>query len=76
MLRIGLGAAARMEIVGEAGSSNELLAQLAAAAPTIVLLDLSLGPPGPAALALLPALREQYPRLRVLLRARFITSST
>lgn len=66
VLRIGLGAAAGLEIVGEAGSGNEPLVQQAAAALTILLLDLSLGPPVPAALALLPALREQYPQLRVL----------
>ncbi|WP_310397462.1 response regulator transcription factor [Hymenobacter sp.] len=62
-LRIG-AAAAGLEVVGEAGTGDELLAQLAATAPTVVLLDLSL--PGPDAFALLPALREQYPLLRVL----------
>ncbi|WP_426059859.1 LuxR C-terminal-related transcriptional regulator [Hymenobacter sp. B1770] len=57
---------AGVEVVGEAGTGEELLAQLAEAAPTVVLLDLSL--PGPDVFALLPALREQYPQLRVLAR--------
>ncbi|MBJ6108746.1 response regulator transcription factor [Hymenobacter sp. BT523] len=65
-LRLGLVAAGSIEIVGEAGHGDELLALLATAAPTVVLLDLSL--PGPDAFALLPALRGQYPQLRVLAR--------
>ena len=63
-LRTGLGAAPALVVVGEAGTGDELLAQLASASPTVVLLDLGL--PGPDAFALLPALREQYPQLRVL----------
>ena len=65
-LRTGLGTAPGLMVVAEAGTGTELLAQLTTAAPTVVLLDLSL--PGPDALALLPALREQYPQLRVLAR--------
>ena len=65
-LRAGLGAAPGLMVVAEAGTGDELLAQLSAAAPTVVLLDLSL--PGPDAFALLPAMREQYPQLRVLAR--------
>lgn len=63
-LRLDLEGAVGLEIVGEAGSGDELLAQLALTAPTVVLLDLSL--PGPDAFALLSALRQQYPQLRVL----------
>jgi DNA-binding NarL/FixJ family response regulator len=66
VLRLGLAAAPGLEVVGEAGTGDELLAQLGPAAPTVVLLDLNL--PGPDALALLPALRGQYPLLRVLAR--------
>ena len=66
VLHIGLSAVAGLEIVGEANSGTELLAQLAAAAPTVVLLDLSL--PGPNIIALLPMLNEQFPLLRVLAR--------
>ncbi|GAB3851882.1 response regulator transcription factor [Hymenobacter terrigena] len=65
-LRIGLGAAIGLEIVGEAATSDELLAQLPTLSPTAVLLDLSL--PGPDAFAVLAALREQYPQLRILVR--------
>ena len=39
---IGLGAAAKLEIVGEANSGTELLGQQAATAPIVVLLDLNL----------------------------------
>jgi len=63
-LRTGLGAAPGLVVVGEAGTGDELLAQLASVAATVVLFDLSL--PGPDVFALLPALREQYPQLRVL----------
>ncbi|MDO7854146.1 LuxR C-terminal-related transcriptional regulator [Hymenobacter convexus] len=66
VLRRGLAAAPGLDIVGEAGTGDELLAQLSTATPTVVLLDLNL--PGPDALALLPALRGQYPQLRVLAR--------
>lgn len=65
-LRTGLGVAADVEIVCEAGNGDDLLAQLADFVPTVVVLDLNL--PGPDALALLPALRGQYPQLRVLAR--------
>jgi DNA-binding NarL/FixJ family response regulator len=64
-LRAGVEAGG-IEIVGEAGTGDELLARLATSASTVVLLDLSL--PGPDVFALLPALREQYPQLRVLAR--------
>ena len=66
VLHIGLSATAGLEIVGEASSGTELLGQLAATAPTVVLLDLNL--PGPNVIALLPVLSEQYPQLRVLAR--------
>ena len=65
-LRTGLGAAAGLEVAGEAGTGDELLAQLIRATPTIILLDLML--PGPDIFALLPALRAQYPQVRVLAR--------
>jgi DNA-binding NarL/FixJ family response regulator len=63
-LRAGLGATIGLEIAGEAGTGDELLEQLSRLAATVVLLDLNL--PGPDAFALLPALREQYPQLRIL----------
>ena len=65
-LRVGLGTCTRLEVVGEASTGEELLAQLSGAAPTIVLLDLNL--PGPDAFAVLAALRQQYPQLRILAR--------
>ena len=65
-LRFGLAPAGGIELVGEAGHGDELLQLLSTAAPTVVLLDLSL--PGPDAFALLPALRGQYPQVRVLAR--------
>jgi len=65
-LRSTLQAAANLEIVGEASNGEELLACLGSAAPTLVLLDLRL--PGPDVFTVLAALREQYPRLRVLAR--------
>ncbi|HEX8504862.1 MAG TPA: response regulator transcription factor [Hymenobacter sp.] len=65
-LRLGLEGATDVEVVCEAGNGDELLAQLADCVPTVVLLDLNL--PGPDAMALLPALRGQYPQLRVLAR--------
>ena len=63
-LRTSLAAAGGVSVVGEADTGTELLAQVAVASPTAVLLDLSL--PGPDVLALLPALCGQYPALRVL----------
>ncbi|MBF9141874.1 LuxR C-terminal-related transcriptional regulator [Hymenobacter properus] len=66
VLRLGLAAAPGLEVVGEAGDGDELLAQLSTASPSVVLLDLNL--PGPDAMALLPALRGQYPQVRVLAR--------
>ncbi|MBD2767473.1 response regulator transcription factor [Hymenobacter sp. BT664] len=65
-LRTGLGATTSFEIVSEAGTSDELLDQLARASAAVLVLDLNL--PGPDIFALLPALREQYPQLRVLAR--------
>ncbi len=59
-----LGATTGLEVVGAAGTGDQLLALLARTAPAVVLLDLNL--PGPDAFALLPALHEQYPLLRVL----------
>jgi DNA-binding NarL/FixJ family response regulator len=63
-LRAVLSAVPGLEVVGEASNGAELLALLPATAATVVLLDLHL--PGPDAFALLPALREQYPQLRIL----------
>jgi DNA-binding NarL/FixJ family response regulator len=63
-LRTSLAAAGGVSVVGEANNGTDLLAEVAVAAPTAVLLDLSL--PGPDVLALLPALLGQYPELRVL----------
>jgi DNA-binding NarL/FixJ family response regulator len=68
-LRLGLAAATGLEVVGEAGTGDELLGHLGTAAPAVVLLDLTL--PGPDAFALLPALRGQYPQVRVLARGEF-----
>jgi DNA-binding NarL/FixJ family response regulator len=65
-LQIGIGAAAGIEVVGEASTSDELLVALANMLPSVVLLDLTM--PGPDAFALLSALRQQYPQLRVLAR--------
>ena len=64
-LRLGL-AAAGLTVAAEAGTSAELLAALAAAAPSVLLLDLAL--PGADAFGLLATVREQLPRLRVLAR--------
>ena len=55
--RIGFAAVAGVVVVGEAGTSGELLARLAGAVPGVVLLDPNL--PGSNAFALLPALRER-----------------
>lgn len=63
-LRIGMEAAKDVAVVGEAGSGDELLALLGTTPADVVLLDLNL--PGPDAFALLPALRSQYPRVRLL----------
>lgn len=63
-LRLGLAAVAGLEVAGEAGSGEELLALLPRANATVLLLDLAL--PGPDAPALLPALHAQAPALRVL----------
>jgi len=63
-LRASLAAAPHVEVVGEASNGQELLTLLATAGATAVLLDLSL--PGPDAVGLLPALRGQYPELRLL----------
>ncbi|MBO2010019.1 LuxR C-terminal-related transcriptional regulator [Hymenobacter negativus] len=65
-LRIGLGAAVGLEVVGEVGTGAELLDAVASVAPSMVLLDL--GMPGPDVFAVLLALREQYPQLRILAR--------
>ena len=65
-LRLGLAAAAGIDVVAEAGSATELLAALAATAPSVLLLDLAL--PGADAFALLATLREQQPHLRVVAR--------
>jgi DNA-binding NarL/FixJ family response regulator len=53
-----------LEIVGEIVDAENLLAQAEATHPDLVLLDWSL--PGVAAVDLLPALRQAYPALSVL----------
>jgi len=65
-LRIGLEAVVGLEVVGEVGSGAELLEAAAVLSPSVVLLDLSM--PGPDTFAVLPALREQYPQLRIMAR--------
>ena len=65
-LRAGVGAIAGFEIVSEAGTSDELLAQLASTTPAVLVLDLNL--PGLTISTLSPMLREQHPQLRVLAR--------
>jgi DNA-binding NarL/FixJ family response regulator len=65
-LRLGLAAAVGIEVVAEAGTSAELLAALATAAPSVLLLDLTL--PGSDAFGLLATLREKQPQLRVVAR--------
>jgi DNA-binding NarL/FixJ family response regulator len=64
LLRGSLSATAGVEVAAHATTGDELLVALAAGGATLVLLDLTL--PGPDAFALLPALREQYPHLRLL----------
>ena len=64
-LRLGLAAAAGIEVVAEAGTGSELLAMLPAA-PSVLLLDLAL--PEADAFALLATLRDEHPQLRVLAR--------
>ncbi|GAA4055487.1 response regulator transcription factor [Hymenobacter glaciei] len=65
-LRLGLAAAAGLDVVAEASTSPEILAALELVAPGVLLLDLAL--PGSDAFALLVAVREQFPQLRVLAR--------
>lgn len=65
-LRLGLAAAAGIEVVAEAGTGPDLLAALATAAPSLLLLDLAL--PGADAFAQLATLRDAQPHLRVLAR--------
>ncbi|MDQ2794760.1 MAG: response regulator transcription factor [Bacteroidota bacterium] len=65
-LRLVLAAAAGLEIVAEASTGDELLAGLASAAPSVLLLDLAL--PDTDAFALLARLREQRPQLGILAR--------
>ena len=65
-LCLGLAAAVGLEIVAAAGTGDELLAGLANAAPSVLLLDLAL--PDTDAFALLVRLREQQPQLRILAR--------
>jgi DNA-binding NarL/FixJ family response regulator len=65
VLRVTLSAAAGLEIVGAATSSEELLEQLPTVGATLLLFDLTL--PGAAdAFALLPILHERHPQLRIL----------
>jgi len=72
-LGVGLGALPELLMVGTAGTGAELLALLPSTAPIVVLFDLKL--PGPDAFALLPALREQYPQLRVLAHGETTTAA-
>ena len=65
-LRLGLAAAAGLEVVAAVGTGPELLAALATAAPSVLLLDLAL--PGADAFGLLANLREQQPHLRIVAR--------
>jgi DNA-binding NarL/FixJ family response regulator len=65
-LRLGRAAAPGIDVVAEAGTGAALLAALATAAPTVLLLDLAL--PDTDGFALLATLREQLPQLRVLAR--------
>ncbi|MET4074787.1 response regulator transcription factor [Hymenobacter sp. UYCo722] len=65
-LRLGLAAAAGLDVVAQAGTCAELLAVLATAAPSVLLLDLTL--PGADAFGLLATLREEQPQLRLLAR--------
>lgn len=65
-LRYGLAAAQGLEVATEAATGHDLLALVAGASPTVVLFDLHLGPD---AFALLSALREQNPQLRILAHA-------
>ena len=65
-LRLGLAAAAGLHIAAEAGTGAELLAALATAVPSVLLLDLAL--PGADSFGLLATVRERLPQLRVLAR--------
>jgi DNA-binding NarL/FixJ family response regulator len=62
-VRALLAAHEGLEVVGEADSGEEALARVAAAAPDVVLLDLSL--PGMSGIAAARALREAQPGLRL-----------
>ena len=57
-------AVAGLVVAGGTGTPHALLAELASAVPGVVLLDLNL--PGSDTFAMLPALREQHPQLRLL----------
>lgn len=63
-LRVLLERQPGMHVMGEAVDAEDLLAQAEATCPDLVLLDWEL--PGLAALGSLSALREAYPRLRVI----------
>jgi DNA-binding NarL/FixJ family response regulator len=62
-VRALLAAHEGLEVVGEADSGEEALARVAAAAPDVVLLDLSL--PGMSGIAAARALREAQPGVRL-----------
>lgn len=66
LLRAKLGTVPGLTVVGEAGTGEELLVQLASTAPTVVVFDLDL--PSFHAAAQLPAICKQYPQLRLLVR--------
>lgn len=62
-VRVLLSAHEQLEVVGEADSGEEALQRVAAAAPDVVLLDLTL--PGMNGIATARALRQQHPDVRL-----------
>lgn len=69
-LRARLAAVPYIEVVGDAGSAEQALAALGAgAAPDLVLADIGL--PGVNGIELATQLREQYPRVRVLMLSMY-----
>jgi len=64
-LALLLGGEPDMEAVGEAGSVDEAIAQAAALAPDLVLLDLTM--PGKTGLKAMPGLLRENPQLKVLI---------
>lgn len=54
-----------MMVLGEAGDGDEAIAQVAALQPDVLLLDLNM--PGKGGLEVLPAIRRDHPKVRVLI---------